>query len=70
MKPGINILTGAGLCAGLLISLVFAISIASADSVESFIRQLKDPRPEVTCQGGTRALRQLRQTYEGGSASH
>jgi len=39
--------TGAGLFVGLLISLVFAISVASADTVETFIKQLKDPSPEV-----------------------
>jgi hypothetical protein len=44
---GINMRAGAGLCAGLLILLVFAISIASADTVETFIKQLKDPSPEV-----------------------
>jgi HEAT repeat protein len=43
----IKMQTSAGLCAGLLISLVFAISIALADTVETFIKQLKDPSPEV-----------------------
>jgi hypothetical protein len=39
--------TGAGLCIALLISSVFAISIALADTVETFINQLKDPSPQV-----------------------
>jgi hypothetical protein len=47
MKPGINMRRVAGLCVGLVISLSFAISIASADSVETFIKQLKDPSPQV-----------------------
>lgn len=47
MIPGINMRAIASLWAGLLISLVFAISIASADTVETFIKQLKDPSPEV-----------------------
>jgi len=35
------------LWAALLTLLVFAISIASADTVETFIKQLKDPSAEV-----------------------
>jgi HEAT repeat protein len=29
------------------VSLVFALSIASAETVETIIKQLKDPSPEV-----------------------
>lgn len=47
MIPGINMRALAGLCAGLLMSLILAISIAAADTVETFIKQLKDPSPEV-----------------------
>lgn len=47
MIPGINTREIAVLWAVLLVSLVLAISIASADTVETFIRQLKDPSPEV-----------------------
>jgi hypothetical protein len=35
------------LCAGLLALLLFATPIASADTVETFIKQLKDPSPDV-----------------------
>jgi len=37
----------AGLWTALLTLLFIAVTIASADTVETFIKQLKDPSPEV-----------------------
>ena len=47
MIQGINMRAIASLWVGLLMSLIIGISIASADTVETFIKQLKDPSPEV-----------------------
>ncbi len=47
MNPGINTRRIVILWSSLVVSLVFALSIASAETVETIIKQLKDPSPEV-----------------------
>jgi hypothetical protein len=47
MARSINMRAIDSLWAVLVFSVVIASSIASADTVETFIKQLKDPSPEV-----------------------
>ncbi len=47
MIAAINIRAVVFLWAALLVSLIIGISVASAETIDTFIRQLKDASPDV-----------------------